>query len=154
MITTMLEKMKLTEYTPIEKFIVGREHERIGNLVIDDFHTSYEEAITAVSVCRRRFKTSDLILLVVLDEEEKGEAGIAFTRTGIYHWKEKEEFVGGVLYDQIQTLDYDEENVMVTDQDGTTLVLWCGEDNGEKYTRYMYNLIMDIKEYVEENGTE
>mgnify|MGYP003485548870 CR=1 FL=1 len=112
MITTMLEKMKLTEYTPIEKFIVGREHERIGNLVIDDFHTSYEEAITAVSVCRRRFKTSDLILLAVLDEEEKGEAGIAFTRKGIYHWKEKEEFVGGVLYDQIQTLDYDEENVM------------------------------------------
>lgn len=154
MITKMLEKWKLTEYTPIEKFILEKDYRRIGNLVINELNTSDEKVMAAVSICRRRFKVSDIILLVILDEEQEGEAGIAFTQNGIYHWKGDEEYIGGVSYNHIRELDYDEENVMVTDKDGVILTLWCGEDTSEKYSRYMYNFIMDIKEYAEENGTK
>lgn len=145
------ESVDSSDYSPLKKMILGSNYGNIGKYVVANMQLSQHLGNTAVSICRRRFKTSDLVLIDVLDEEEEGEAGIAFTEKGIYCWEEDESFVAEIRYDNIAEVDYDDENVIVTTVEGKNIELFCGEDeNDEKYSRYMYNFIMDIKEAYEE----
>lgn len=66
---------------------------------------------TAATICRRRFKPADIVLISVLDEDEEGEAGIAFTSKGLYYWDEDDTFVFDVNYADIASVDYDEDSV-------------------------------------------
>ena len=149
MAKTAQEKEDLENASPIRRSILSSNYGDIGECVVAGARISRQLATTAVSICRRRFKAEDLILLVLLDEEEEGEAGIAFTEIGIYYWREDEEFVAEIPYESIQAVDYDEENAIVTTADGKVIELFCGADEDEKYSRYMYNFIMDIKEALE-----
>ncbi len=141
----------LENASPMERLILTSPHSDIGNCVLEGRLISRDLATAATAICRRRFKAKDIVLMVLLDENEEGESGIVFTETGIYHWLEDEEFMGEILYMDIESVDYDEENVMITDGAGRTVEIFCGEDDDEEhYSRYMYNFIMDIKEGMEE----
>ena len=144
-----LADVDLENASAIKKFLLTGNYSEIGGYVLAGTSITRKLAITAVSVCRRRFKTEDIVLLVLLDEDEEGEAGIVFTEKGIYQWQEDEEFVAEVRYDAIQSVDYDEENVLITTKDGKNVDLYCGDDCDEKYSRYMYNFIADIVEFFE-----
>ena len=145
------KKENLENASPMERLILTSQHSDIGSCVLERMLISGELANAATAICRRRFKVMDIVLMVLLDKDEEGEAGIVFTETGIYHWLEDEEFVGEMPYVDIESVDYDEEQVIITDNDGRTVELFCGEDSEEEhYSRYMYNFIMDIKEGLEE----
>lgn len=143
------EKLDLENASPLRKFILSSDYSAIGNCVVAGSLLSKSLATTATSICRRRFKADDIILMILLDEEEEGEAGIAFTEMGIYCWEEEEEFLAEIMYDSIRDVDYDEESTIVYTMDGKEIELYCGEDTDEKYSRYLYNFIMDIKDALE-----
>ena len=92
--------------------------------------------------------------MVLLDEDNDydGEAGIAFTSKAMYYWLEGDDFRCEIKYDEIASVDFDEESITVEDTDGTCYEIICNtdDDDGEKYSRYMYNMVMDIKEMLEE----
>jgi len=150
-----LTKMDLVEVGPFREFILGIDSEHIGGCVLKGAQISQEFGNTATAICKRRFKWQDMIVMVVLDGEEEGEAGIVFTEKGIYHWLENEEFVAEVLYEDIGAVGYQGDSVIITRQDDSPVILFCGEDaEEEKYSRYMYNYICDIVEYFDSHQEE
>ncbi|MBO4415365.1 MAG: hypothetical protein J5824_05220 [Lachnospiraceae bacterium] len=70
----------------------------------------------AATICRRRFKPQEIILLSILDEDEEGEAGVAFTDKAIYCWDEDDNFIFSISYNDIESLDYDSNGVHLTGQ--------------------------------------
>ena len=147
-----LTKMELVEGSPFREFIFSLDSDHIGSCVIKGSRLSRDFGNTATAVCKRRFKWQDMVVMVVLDEEEEGEAGIVFTEKGIYHWKEDEEFVGEILYEDIAAVGYQGDSVIITNHEDVPLILFCGEDaEEEKYSRYMYNYICDVVEYFDMN---
>lgn len=151
-INKMLTKMDLVEGSPFREFIFTLDSARIGNCVLKGAQLSKELGNTATAICKRRFKWQDMIVMVALDDEGEGEAGIVFTEKGIYHWLEDEEFVAEVTYEDIGAVGYQGNYVIITRQDDSPVELFCGEDaEEEKYSRYMYNFICDIVEYFDMN---
>ncbi len=151
-ISKYLTKMELVEGSPFREFIFVLDSEHIGSCVLKGARLSRDFGNTATAICKRRFKWQDMVVMVVLDEAEEGEAGIVFTEKGIYHWREDEEFVAEVLYEDIAAIGYQGDSVIITEHDDTPVILFCGEDaEEEKYSRYMYNYICDIVEYFDVN---
>lgn len=140
---------KLEEDCTLREFLLFNNRKEIGKCVLEAGKIVRKHEIAATSICRRKFNVEDIILLVIQDDEEEGEAGIAFTENGIYQWQEKEELVAEVMYDNIKSVDYDEESVIITTKDGKNVDLYCDDDCDEKYSRYMYNFIADIVEFLE-----
>lgn len=67
----------------------------------------------AATICRRRFKPQDVVLLCLLDEDEEGDAGVAFTTEGIFCWEEDDIFQYYILYSDIKSVDYDSNGVRI-----------------------------------------
>ena len=135
---------------PLADFIYGSDYREIGYSVLRKTELSLSQENNAVAICRRRFTREDIILLVVLDDEEEGEAGILFTDKAIYHWQENETVVCEVPYETIEEVDYSGVYVTLWTKDDKAVDLYCGEDaEEEKYTRYMYNFISDILDFLE-----
>ncbi len=154
-VNKFLAKMDLVEGSPFREFIFALDSDRIGGCVLKGARITQEIGNTATAVCKRRFKWQDMIVLIALDEDEEGEAGIAFTEKGIYHWLEKDEFVAEVLYEDIGAVGYQGDYIIITRQDDSPVELYCGEDaEEEKYSRYMYNYICDIVEYFDAHSKE
>ena len=145
-----LAKMDLVEGGPFREFIFALDSDRIGGCVLKGNRITQEIGNTATAICKRRCKWQDMIVLIVLDEEEEGEAGIVFTEKGIYHWLEGDEFVAEVTYEDIGAVGYQGNYIIITRQDDSPVELYCGEDaEEEKYSRYLYNYICDIVEYFD-----
>ena len=92
--------------------------EHAGNGLGAAVYTCEEAAISeyarkAATICRRRFRPEDVLFISVLDEEEKGDAGVAFTSKGIYCWEEDDSFTFSVEYPDILNVDYDSNGVRV-----------------------------------------
>ena len=100
-VNNFLQKMDLVEAGPFREFIFALDSDHIGNCVLKGARITQEIGNTATAVCKRRFKWQDMIVLIALDGDEEGEAGILFTEKGIYHWLEDDEFVAEVLYEDI-----------------------------------------------------
>lgn len=130
--------------------ILGCYLDEISRCVLTGDDITREHAIAAVSICKRKFKIEDIVLMVALDEAEEGESGIAFTEKGIYYWLEDEGFVADIPYGSIKEIDFDQENVIIITADDKKINLFCGGDIDDKYSRFMYNYIMDLKEEYEE----
>ena len=149
-VTNFLQKADLVETGPFREFIFSLDSDRIGSCVLKGARITQEIGNTATAICKRRFKWQDMIVLIALDEDEEGEAGIAFTEKGIYHWLEGDEFVAEVTYEDIGAVGYQGDYIIITRQDDSPVELYCGEDaEEEKYSRYMYNYICDIVEYFD-----
>ena len=151
-VNKFLAKMDMVEGSPFREFIFGLDSDRIGSCVLKGDRITQEIGNTATAVCKRRFKWQDMIVLIALDGDEEGEAGILFTEKGIYHWLEDDEFVAEVTYEDIGAVGYQGNYIIITRQDDSPVELFCGEDaEEEKYSRYMYNYICDVVEYFDMN---
>lgn len=144
-----LTKMDSLSASPLKKFILSCDTNKLGDCVLRGSQITMELTNAATAICRRRFKWDEIILMVVLDRNEEGEAGIAFTEKGIYHWLEDEEFVFGLTYEEIDAVGYQGDSVILTTSDDDNVCMFCGENaEEEKYSRYMYNFIADIFDFL------
>lgn len=143
-----MTKMDSMAASPLKKFILSCDTDKLGDCVVRGSQISKELSNAATAICRRRFKWDEIILMVVLDPEEEGEAGIVFTEKGIYHWLENEEFVFGLTYEEIDAFGYQGDSVILTTSEDDNVIMFCGDNaEEEKYSRYMYNFIADIYEF-------
>ena len=131
--------------------ILGCYLDEISRCVLTGDDITREHAIAAVSICKRKFKIEDIVLMVALDEAEEGESGIAFTEKGIYYWLEDEGFVADIPYGSIKEIDFDQESVIVMTTDNKRIEILCGGDIDDNYSRFMYNYMMDLKGAYEES---
>ena len=122
------------------------DYHSIGSNVYAKSDLSDDVLLTAVSICRRRFKKDDIVFMVVLAHAQEGECGIAFTKDKMYYWEEDEDYRGDVSYMDILDVDYEETVVSVSASGcNQALEIECDND-GKNYSRQMYNFLMDIKE--------
>lgn len=141
--------------SPLAKFICDCDYSEIGNCVCRKSELTKGQINTAVAICRRRFTKDDIILFDILDDYEEGEEGIVFTESAIYHWRGDETLVAEVSYEEIARVDYEGDYVYLYTEDDEVIEMYCGEDAGEeKYTRYMYNFISDILDFLEKEKKE
>lgn len=135
--------------SPLAKFIYDCDYSEIGNCVCRKSELTKRQINTAVAICRRRFTKDDIILFDILDDYDEGEEGIVFTESAIYHWRGEETLVAEVSYEEITRVDYEGDYVYLYTEDDEVIEMYCGEDAGEeKYTRYMYNFISDILDFL------
>lgn len=117
----------------------------LGGYVVLGGEVPDDVLLSAVSICRRRFKEEDIILMNVLDDEQQGEIGIVLTEEGCFVWNEK--FLFNFNYKDIESVDYNDEDMEVyvkaNDEDYT---IELSGDEDEHYPRKWYNLLLDIRE--------
>lgn len=120
------------------KYLLG-ECVFIGEGIPDDI------VLAAISICRRRFKEKDIVLLDVLDSAEEGEIGIVLTEEACFVWNEELQF--SFAYEDIESVDYSDEfmEVYVSTKDEDYTIELSGDED-EHYPRKWYNLLLDIKE--------
>ncbi len=146
----VLTKMDLTGTSGLRRLLIESAKNGLGSCILTFSQISDDLAVTATAICRRRFNRDDIVVMSVLDRDEEGEAGIVFTEKGIYHWLENEQFVAEIPYDQIGAVGYQGDSVIITMEDDSNVILYCGEDAVEEnYSRYMYNYIVDILMYLQ-----
>ncbi len=141
--------------SPLASFIYDCDYNAIGNCVCRKTELTKSLINTALAICRRSFAKDDIILFDILDEYGEGEEGIVFTENAIYHWREGEVVMTEVPYGKIEGVDYDGDYVTLLTSDDEAIEVYCGRDAGEeKYTRYMYNFIWDILDFLAKEEKE
>lgn len=108
-------------------------------------------ALKVITICRRRLKKEDIILCGVDSIGNDVKNGIVFTEKRIYtFYKEKPEFI--IEYSEIDDVDYTDDSVIIKTVTGETAKLYLGDKgNPQEYAENMFNLIMDIKDRLEES---
>ena len=115
MVIKEMKNLGIVAETSIMKEAMLSSHwDEISKCVVRGSNITRERAIAAVSLCKRKFKVDDIVLMVLLDELEE--------------------------------VDFDQDSVIVRTTDDKKVELHCGGDIEDKYSRYMYNYIMDLKE--------
>lgn len=143
--------MNISNANTLEKFkkyVGGLDLNMIGPVVISgNLLEGMLNDLTAI--CRRCFRKKDVIVYVDTDEDEEMECGIVFTANGIVSWRLNGNEIIQIPYTEIDSVDYDEDEVIIN-HSGVSTELYLGmESREEKYSRYMYNFIMDILEFDE-----
>lgn len=132
----------------LTEWICNSNYRMIAEYVYANDDLTDDMALAAVSICRRRFKRSDIVLMVALDKDVEGERGIVFTKDRLYCWEEDEDYRGDVAYIDIEDVTYDKESLTIVNKSGDEVYIYCG-DEFEDYNRRMYNYLMDIKDCAE-----
>jgi hypothetical protein len=142
---------KAADLGEIGRAILSSDYNRIGFCVSEGKRTDEDVLMAAVTLCRRRFKKKDIVLIDILDEEEEGEIGLVFTESACYYWNETFQF--SFDYADVTEMDFDDEGmeVSVTAGDSTYTIELTGDED-EYYPRYMYNFIMDIVDAVSDSA--
>ncbi len=98
----------------LRDFILSHADTNLGPAIVN-YNDQRMKSLSkkAATICRRRFRADDVLLLSLLDEDEEGDAGVAFTNDGIYHWEEEDNFIFGIKYRDIKYVDYDSNGVRV-----------------------------------------
>lgn len=139
------------EYNSVREIIKSYDYDKIGETVMELADARDDIIIAAVSLCRRRFRKNDIILIDVLDEENEGSIGVVFTEDALYHWNESFQF--SVKYADIVDVDFDDAMMTVYIQTGNdNYALELTGDEDEYYPRYMYNFLMEIVDGVKNNS--
>lgn len=149
---TRMQDVFMGSNTKIQDFILGSNYQTISECVYEASDITEALALAATSICRRRFKKQDMIIMVVLDDCAEGESGIVFTQDKLFYWEMDEEFRGEIAYEDISDVDYDKTSVTVFSKDGTEIVIACEDDGDMHYGRYMYHFLMDIRDFVAEDS--
>lgn len=155
LLKNLQDGMETEQRSPLASFIYDSDYSEIGNCVCRRTELTKSQINTALAICRRSFTKDEIILFDILDADCEGEEGIVFTETAIYHWREGEAVMTEVPYEKIEGVDYDDNYVTLWTTDDEAIEVYCGEDaEEEKYTRYMYNFIWDILDFLakEEKG--
>lgn len=145
-----LIKKNIDDYKNIGYYVTFREDIASAEWDIITDQTAFD----VVSICRRKLKKKDILVLSITEKYGDGDI-----RNGIIFMKDKIcEFNDDALYNiikyiDIKEADYDTESVTIT-TDAETHTLTCCYDTDEydeSYPKYMYNFIMDIVDYLQEN---
>ena len=139
-----------------EVYGIGYQHNLAtaskGNDVFGNYKAAENFAKEIVTASRRKIKKKDIILCA-LEEGWNGDEinGIIFTEDKILSLSSSEpEYL--ISYAEIRDVDFDDENVIITVEDGEEATIHCDdEDSGYEYSKKIYNLIMDIRERLEES---
>ncbi len=151
------------ECTEIAKYMLGRDISKIGPncYVMNKVNREYckkndvygtENILNDISaICERAFNKQDVIIYInTSDDEDDYETGIVFNETEIVTWDMTKESIIRIPYEKIESVDFDDKFAYVTLNDNQTVKLYLGKDADEmKYSRYMYNFLMDLMEYNE-----
>lgn len=125
---------------------IGADVKFRGDLVSEDWYTLKDTtAFDVMSMCRRKIKKKDILVLSITEESDSdGEIinGILFTKDQICEFSEDgiEEVIA---YEEIEEVDYNSEDVILTTNENTYHLTCCYNEEGH-YSKYMYNFIMDI----------
>lgn len=117
--------------------------------------TSIDEyASNAITICRRKLNKEDIILCAFTNTFSSVMSGIIFTEEKIHSfYRGKPEYI--IEYSEIDDVDFTENNVIIKVSGGQEVSLYCYDGRKYKsyrnYTQNMYNLIMDIKDRLEES---
>lgn len=113
-----------------------------------------QTAFDVVTICRRKLKKEDILVLSITEGyvDEEISSGIIFTKDKICEFDD-DALYNIIKYTDIKEVDYDTESVKITTDAKThTLICCCDEDREDaSYSKYMYNFIMDIVDYLQEN---
>lgn len=168
-----MEKERATVKAVSKEFMLDLVHDGLAySLFTCNDEAIGEYAKTAATICRRRFKPKDVVLMYMLDEDCEGNAGIAFTTEGIFRWDENDHFVFGIRYDEIKKIDYDSNGVKINapvrevtatrsifdmgrvsgnGSGNETRIIPCAcldweldDEEEQEYIREMYNFVADI----------
>lgn len=135
------------ELSDFGKFLMDLNYWAIGARV-ERTECFGEEILSDVTaICRRRFKKDEILILDLLDED--AESGIAFTEERMFYWTDEGGEVEAVPYADIRKVDFAGDEVLVEYGDSSVTMNLGDDAEDEKYTRYMYNFIMDIVDYVQ-----
>ena len=142
-------KTKETENCSSEKsvkeLLLSTDYE-IGDLITCKeigYEPDNECVYNAITSCRRKIKKKDIILFYINDDE--GLCGTIFTEKKLYILEDG--IKDKIEYADIDDVDFEDYHVYVTLSNGEKKNLDFEEDY---YSKEMYNLLMDIKEYLEE----
>lgn len=120
---------------------VTKDFDEYGN-----FNTAEKVAEEVRTLCRRKFKKENIILCVV-DSFYSLEEGIIFLEDKICTINQKKlEYM--ITYEEMEDVDFDETSVMIKVIGGEIISLYCGDE--EEYSKGIYNLLMDIKDRLDE----
>lgn len=104
-----------------------------------------EAAGNICAFCRRKFKKEDIILFSVDSFYSPMTMGIVFLEDKICTFDQKMlEYI--ITYAEMETVDFTEDSVTIRVTSGEEVSLYCGND--EKYSKGIYNLLMDIKDRI------
>lgn len=151
------------ECTEIAKYMLGRDISKIGPncYVMNKVNREYrkkndvygtEDILNDITaICKRAFNKQDVIIYInTSDDEDDYETGIVFNETEIVTWDMTKESIIRIPYEKIESVDFDDKFAYVILNDNQTVKLYLGKDADEmKYSRYMYNFLMDLMEYNE-----
>lgn len=134
----------------LAKFIGGLQCGYLGGTSFFASDCTREMLNDITAVCRRCFKRKEVALYVALDNDY--ERGLVFTDHAIVYWTDgRGETVEKIKYEDIDSVDYNEDGVLVDHGDMTQIYL--GDDaDAEEDSRHLYTLIMDILDYLAEEG--
>jgi len=106
---------------------------------------------------RRRLKPEDIIMITSDTDEidSRNFTGLAFTETQLFVFSHGSiDYI--IDYAEMENIDFDGSDVYITVTEGETVCIDCeamasdsDEDQVESYAEESYNLLMDIKERVE-----
>lgn len=113
-----------------------------------DYWKDIEEAAGNVcAFCRKKFKKEDIILFSVDSFYSSLTMGIVFLEDRICTFDQKKlEYI--ITYAEMENVDFTEDSVTIRVTSGEEVSLYCGND--EKYSKGIYNLLMDIKDRITE----
>lgn len=104
-----------------------------------------EAAGNLCAFCRRKFKKEDIILFSVDSFYSPMTMGIVFLEDKICTFDQKMlEYI--ITYAEMENIDFTEDSVTIRVTSGEEVSLYCGND--EKYSKGIYNLLMDIKDRI------
>lgn len=150
-------RKKMGDKRVSKEFLLERAGKSIGEAVYTGEEENMKEyARKAATICRRRFNSQDVAVMSLLDEEQEGDAGIAFTEQGAFYWEDDDNFIFGFDYSDVSAIDYDSNGVKITlKETGERRVIPCinydwdlDEDEEMEYIREMYNFIADIVDAI------
>lgn len=141
-------KILLTE---LSEYINEMDVVKIGPAVYgEDIGDAILTEITAI--CRRHFKKDEVLVFVDFELDDDYVSGMVFTDEKIFYWKNIGNVIEEVSYKEIDNVDFDESSIQIKYSD-KTINIELGENvEEEKYSRYMYNFIMDIVDFVSSKG--
>lgn len=106
-----------------------------------------EAACNVCAFCRRKFKKEDIILFSVDSFYSPMTMGIVFLEDKMCTFDQKMmEYI--ITYAEMENVDFTEDSVTIRVTSGEEVNLYCGND--EKYSKGIYNLLMDIKDRIAE----
>ena len=115
------------------------------------FNKGEKEAKQLVTACRRKLKKDDIIMCANDGEEISEATGVVLTETKLYVLSDgRLDYI--IEYSEMDDIDFDDDSIQIIVSDGEEVTIECSnhpKSYDETGAQVMFNLLMDIKERIE-----